>query len=319
MAFLWLPFVVAAHAVADDPERLSWLVSATLLFSFAHQPLTLWLVYGDASQRAARRRLALWAPLVALIAVSIGTSLRPEVVALIVGVWNVAHTLRQRYGVSRLYGRLAGIDCASDNRLLWSWLGLAVVVALVGTDLGESARRAGIGQRNTTAVDVLASADVLGAALLLFALTVAGLMTVTWVRAELGRTVHSPARIIYLGSTAVLFVILAVEPVVGFVGYVGAHAAEYFFVVRWRMRRAGEQSTAGDVVGALVRRVGAGGSIALYAAAVVAIIAGLHSLNGSEMAVTITLALGAIHLAFDSVIWRSPRPADARPRTALPR
>ena len=68
MAFLWVPFVVAAHAVADDPERLSWLVSATLLFSFAHQPLTLWLVYGDASQREARRRLVLWAPLVALVA-----------------------------------------------------------------------------------------------------------------------------------------------------------------------------------------------------------------------------------------------------------
>ena len=120
---------------------LRWLVSATLLFSFAHQPLTLWLVYGDASQRHARRRLVLWAPVVALLAVSVGMSVRPDLLALVAGVWNVAHTLRQRYGVSRLYGRLAGIDCPGDNRLLWSWLVLAVVVALTGTNLGAPRSR----------------------------------------------------------------------------------------------------------------------------------------------------------------------------------
>jgi hypothetical protein len=36
MALIWLPFALVAHAVASDPERLRWLVSATLLFSFAH-------------------------------------------------------------------------------------------------------------------------------------------------------------------------------------------------------------------------------------------------------------------------------------------
>lgn len=306
MAFLWLPFVVATQLVADDPDRLRWVVSATLLFSFAHQPLTLWLVYGDESQRRARRRLVVWAPFVALLAVSIGTSLRPDVVALVAGVWNVAHTLRQRYGVSRLYGRLAGIDCPGDNRLLWSWLALAVVAALAGTNLGDAARRAGIGQRNLTAIDVLASADVLGAVLLLSVLAIAVVVTATWVRTERRRPAHSPARFIYLGSTALLFVVLAVEPVAGFVGYVGAHAAEYLLVVRWRIRRAGEQAAAGDGVGALVRRVGTDGAIALYAVAVVALIAGLRNLNGSEVAVAITLTLGALHFVFDSVIWRSP-------------
>lgn len=136
MAFLWLPFVVATYAVADSPYQLRWLVSATLLFSFAHQPLTLWLVYGDAAQRQARPRLVAFAPVVALIAVSLATSIRPDVVALVAGVWNVADTLRQRYGVSRLYGRLAGIDCSQDNRLLWSWLAIAIVVALSSTNLG---------------------------------------------------------------------------------------------------------------------------------------------------------------------------------------
>lgn len=307
LAFLWVPFVVAALGVAHQPERLRWLVSATLLFSFAHQPLTLWLVYGDAAQRRPRRRLVVWAPVIAVLAVSVGTSLRPDVVALVAGLWNVAHTLRQRYGVSRLYGRLAGIDCSNDNKLLWSWLTLAAIAALAGANLGDSARQVGIGQRNTTAIDVLASADALGVVLFWAAGTAAVLVTVAWLRTELRRPAQNPARLVYLVSTALLLGILAVEPVAGFVGYVGAHAAEYVVVVRWRIRRAGDHQRRGDGVGQLVRRVGVNGSIALYVIAVVALIAGLRSLGGSQLAVTITLALGALHLFYDGLIWRSPR------------
>lgn len=307
MALLWVPFVAAAYLVADDQDSLRWLVSATLLFSFAHQPLTLWLVYGDSAQRTAHRRLVLWAPAVAVVAVSVGTSVRPDIVALIAGVWNVAHTLRQRYGVSRLYGRLAGIDCSGDNRLLWSWLALATVVAVTGTDLVDAARRAGLGRRNTTAVDVLASADTVGTALLLASLSVAVWVTATWLQDERRRTTHSLPRFAYLASTAVLFVVLAIEPVAGFVGYVGAHAAEYLLVVRWRIQRAGHQTRRGDGVGALVRRVGSNGTIALYAVLVLVLIAGLANLGGSRAALALTLTLGALHLAFDSVIWRSSK------------
>lgn len=317
MAFLWLPFVVAACAVADDPDRLRWLVSATLLFSFAHQPLTLWLVYGDAAQRRAHPRLVVLAPVVALIAVSVGTSIRPDVVALVAGTWNVAHTLRQRYGVSRLYGRLAGIDCSGDNRLLWTLLTVAVAAALAGTDLGEAASRAGIGSRNTTAIDALAAADVFGAVLLLSAAAVAVATTVAWVRMERRRPLHSRPRFIYLGSTAALFIVLAIEPVAGFVGYVGAHAAEYLMVVRWRIRRAGEKRVVGDGVGALVRRIGANGSIGVYALAVLAVIAVIGNLDGSQTAVRITLTLGALHLALDSVIWRSPRRPESLPEPQI--
>src|SRR5918994_5239547 len=165
VAFVWVPFALAAQAVADDPERLRWLVSATLVFSFAHQPLTLWLVYGDAEQRRSHASLFTWAPLVAVAVVGIGSSVRPELLVLVAGAWNVAHTLRQRYGLSRLYGRRSGIDCSADNRMLWSWLSVAVLVALARTDLGELARDVGLGARTTSAVDTLAAAHTLGAVL----------------------------------------------------------------------------------------------------------------------------------------------------------
>jgi hypothetical protein len=103
--------------------------------------------------------------------------------------------------------------------------------------------------------------------------------------------------------------VLAVEPVIGFVGYVGAHAAEYLLVVRWRIGRAAERATVGDRVGAVARRIGSDGTIALYAAAVVALIFGLRRFDGGDVAGAIALSLGGLHLLFDGFIWRSSRPA----------
>ncbi len=311
MALLWVPFAVAAHAVSTDPDRLRTVVAFTLLFSFAHQPLTLWLVYGDAAQRRSLASSVVWAPVVLVLAVAVGTSVRPEVVALVAGVWNVAHTLRQRYGLSRLYGRLSGIESGADNRLLWSWLALAVIVAFARTDVGATARAVGIGRRNTMAFDAVASADTVIAALLPVAIAVAFVTTVRWAHGELRRSTHSSPRLVYLASTAALLVVLAVDPVVGFVGYVGAHAAEYLLVVRWRVDRAAQRPLAGDRVGALARRVGSGGTLALYAVAVVALILGIRLLDRSPVVASIVLTLGALHLFFDGFIWRSPRLAAA--------
>ncbi|TMK84699.1 MAG: hypothetical protein E6G57_14735 [Actinobacteria bacterium] len=202
MALVWVPFAVAAHLAARDPEQLRWLVSATFLFSFAHQPLSLWLVYGDEGQRDAHRALFTWAPLVAVTAVAAGTAAQPAAIALAGGVWNLAHTLRQRYGLSRLYGRLRGFDCSSDNQLLWAWLSAAVVIGLARTDLAVLARQVGLDQRNTTAIDALASTRAAAAVFLPLAGAIAVALTLRSVRAECRRDIHSPARLMYLGSTA---------------------------------------------------------------------------------------------------------------------
>ena len=309
MALIWLPFAIGAHAVAGDPERLQWLVSATLLFSFAHQPLTLWLTYGDAGQRRLHSKLFWWAPLVLAALVGVGSAVQPEVVALVAGAWNVGHTIRQRYGISRLYGRLSGVDCASDNRLLWTWLSAAVVIALARTDLSETARDVGLGRRSATAFDVLGSARSIAVILLPVVIGVALFVTIRSIRDESRRQTHSVGRLVYLGSTAMLLAVLAVRPVVGFVAYVGAHAAEYLLVVRWRIGRAAHGARPGDRVGALARRVGTNGTMGVYAVAVVALILAVRVASGSDVVVVVVLTLGALHLFYDGFIWRSARPA----------
>ena len=225
----------------------------------------------------------IWAPVVLAVAIAVGTSVRPEVVALVAGVWNVAHTLRQRYGLCKLYGRLSGVDCGADNRLLWSWLTLAVIVAFARTDLvpprtlGHRApkhhggRRGRVGRHRDCCPTSIRGH---------FALVT----TARWARRELRRSTHSSPRLFYLASTAALLVVLAVDPVVGFVGYVGAHAAEYLLVVRWRVDRAAQRPLAGDHVGALARRVGSGGTLALYAVAVAALIVVIRVVDQSARA-----------------------------------
>jgi hypothetical protein len=97
------------------------------------------------------------------------------------------------------------------------------------------------------------------------------------------------------------------------IGYVGAHGAEYLLVVCWRMRRAGDKAAAGDAVGALVRRIGTNGSIA-YSFAMLALIAALHGLGGSQVAVARCSAPSvSVITASDGLILR--RTSDLLPIT----
>jgi hypothetical protein len=105
VAWCWVPFFLAGRAIESRPDALATLVVAVFILSFSHQPLTLTLVYGDPDQFRARRALFTWSPLVFLVAVVGGVALSVALVAVIAGLWNAEHTLMQRYGVTRIYGR----------------------------------------------------------------------------------------------------------------------------------------------------------------------------------------------------------------------
>ena len=51
------PIALLVWACEPYPEVVHWLVGVILLVSFAHQPITLGLVYGDPVQRTAHRRV----------------------------------------------------------------------------------------------------------------------------------------------------------------------------------------------------------------------------------------------------------------------
>ncbi|HEY4608127.1 MAG TPA: hypothetical protein VIH06_02965, partial [Ilumatobacteraceae bacterium] len=88
LGWCWLPIALIVHAAEANVSSVQSIVGVIFLISFAHQPLTLGLVYGDPAQRDAHRRLYRWAPWVAFSLIVIGLNVSLSLVALMAGLWN---------------------------------------------------------------------------------------------------------------------------------------------------------------------------------------------------------------------------------------
>ena len=96
--FLVVHALVLRHGVAND-HLLNDLFNGAFVLSLLHQPLTLALVYGDRNQFELRRRLFTWSPVVAIGLISVAVLLDLWIIIPVAAIWNVIHTLQQRYGV----------------------------------------------------------------------------------------------------------------------------------------------------------------------------------------------------------------------------
>ena len=137
LGWCWLPIAVAVHLLASHITLVQSIVGVIFLISFAHQPLTLALVYGDPVQRAAHRRLYLWAPAIAFVLIVVGINVSLTLVALVAVLWNAEHTLMQRYGVMRIYGRKAGDQHGRLEKpmlIVWLIAGISFIGAFTDLD-----------------------------------------------------------------------------------------------------------------------------------------------------------------------------------------
>ncbi|MEO7557000.1 MAG: hypothetical protein ABIV94_10415 [Acidimicrobiales bacterium] len=316
VAFAWVPFVFAARWAAGDTTALLLVINGTFLLSFLHQPLTLPLVYGDPGQRNAHRRLYTWSPLVFAAAIAFGLWVSLALVAVVAGLWNAEHTLMQRYGLTRIYGRKVGQgDGRLDKAMLVSWLVLALV--WVAAEPATPDRLVGLrlGQVNDDGVDRLLSLQPWAAALLVPVLVVAAVLALSWLHAEASRLRAgraNPAKWLYVASTAALFTVILVDPVAGFIGYVGAHSIEYFVIVHHAL---GSRFTdgSGGPLGRVVRAPrGRGRFLGWYVATFLAVVA-IEKAWGDQGVYGFTvLFLGGLHVFYDGFVWKLRRPAVAR-------
>lgn len=316
LALAWVPFAVAASVVADHPTTLRALAAATLTLSFAHQPLTLALVYGDRSQFASRARLFTLAPLVLLALVAVGQQVSLSLLAAVAGLWNAGHTLMQRYGVLRIYGRKTGdTDGRIERALLWSWLMLALAWGAADPATPRRLDQIGLGGTNRRGVEILSDLAPVARVIVPVAVVVALALLIVWASGQHRFADANRAAWPYLGSTAALFVVLLINPIAGFIGYVGAHAVEYFALVGLHLgdRYPDPRTDRGALVGRAVRaRSGPLGFLAGYAAAVALLIAVLEWQDGTRLSVLVVFTLGGMHLLYDSFIWKLRRPEVAR-------
>ena len=316
LAFCWVPFAVAAHRAVDDPSAIATVLTATFALSFAHQPLTLPIVYGDPEERAARRRLYTWCPVVFLAAAVGGLALSVATVAIVAGLWNVEHTLMQRFGITRIYGRKAGETDAAGARqeklLLISWLVFAATWAAAAEGTEASVRRLPLGEVNKEGLGILADLRTVAQWLVPAVALVAVALTVQWARAEARRWRDgggNPAKLLYLGATAALIGLMLVDPVAGFVGYIGAHAVEYFVIVHTSLANRWTVEGSGGAMGSLMRTPGGRGRfLAGYALAMVGLIVGLRAFGTPRLYLITVLTLGGLHVLYDGFVWKLRRP-----------
>lgn len=340
VALAWVPFVVVAHQLEADRRALGLFISATFLLSFAHQPLTLALVYGDREQFQLRRAIFTWSPVVFVVALVAAVQFDLVVVAVVAGLWNAEHTLMQRYGITRIYGRKAGQDDGRLERaMLFSWLALALVWVAGDPATPERVDRMGMAGTNRLAVDTLTAFRSAADGLRGVALVTVAAIALVWVWTEWRRgPAANPAKWLYVGATAALFVAILVDPIAGLMGYVGAHALEYFVVVHQSLGRRYGSATPEAALGSPPARGIAGcdpapvrpllgrivaaptgrlGFFAAYLAVVVGIVALLQWCGSYSVYFVVFFTLGGLHVFYDGFIWKLRRPAVAR-SLALP-
>jgi hypothetical protein len=311
LALCWIPFAVAVFAVQGHPHLLSWMLSAVLLLSLSHQPVTLALVYGDEARFRDHRRFYLLAPLAALGVVLFGLRVSLLLVALAAGLWNAEHTLMQRYGVTRMYGRKAGDEHGPlEKPMLFSWLGVAVVAAAANPRTPHYLAQVNLGAVNTSGITFLSRLRPEATVALVPAVGLALVLSLRWVRAEQG--IGNPAKWLYLGATALLVLVVCLDPVAGFAAYVGAHAVEYFVIVHGAAGRRAAHGE-GGVVGRLIRSpVGASGFVLVAAVGAVIPLTVLERWGSFTAATSVYLTVGALHILYDGLIWKQRTPAVAR-------
>jgi hypothetical protein len=310
VAFIWVPFAVAAYVALGMGPALLTVVGVAFLISFAHQPLTLALVYADPAQRAAHRRLYRLAPFAVVIAIAIGLRVSITLVAIVAALWNAEHTLMQRFGIMRMYGRKAGDDHGRvEKAMLMLWLAVTVVVVSITADLERLVIRIGMGTTNRRGVEVLASLRPVALVVLVPLVIVAAIVTRRWTQLEASLGWANTPKCIYAAATAALLLTIMVNPIAGFAGYVSGHALEYFIVVHRSLRRraaTGDTSPVARVARSSSRRA------ALYIAYAVVVgalmIVTSHLWGGQAYRLSLFF-FGALHILYDGFVWKLRRPA----------
>jgi len=309
LVWAWVPFALLGAFLAD---RVAAAVAVTYAFSYSHQLLTIPLVYGDGATFRSRRLVFTLAPVVVVVAVAVLWTEAFVALAIIGASWNVFHTLQQRYGLVRLYGRRVGQDRPGVERwLIFAGFATALTAAVASPRLGDqfSSGVLDLGEpgMNTWTAGLLADARPVGALLapVMLVLTIA--LGRRWWQQERVRP-QNRAKHWYLGSTMVMFAVAPFAPMAALLGFIGSHAAEYYVVVA-RSLRSRTAATPRSLLARVTAVLRPWPAVVLFGVGAVWLVYWSMTTSIGVAAFVVALSLSALHFLYDGIIWRVGRPA----------
>lgn len=348
LAFCWLPFYawvvfglgLGAEAWGLKPlsaqnahGALALATTVALGTTYVHRHYTLLLVYGDRTVFAARAKHYVAAPLVMLAFIAAARwgkqqtllefgpfSISSWNLIVVIGtLWNIWHTMQQRYGILRAYGGRcqAGLQSPDHARrdfwLLWSLIGIITVLVL------SLQRQTFALHRSTRFVDAQLGPFLDGSWFqLVLTLVCAGALAVTavWLRYELRAPLTLSERLprwLFLASTlALLAVFLWHGPIVGYLCFGVAHALEYLaFVHHFGEKKYAPGARRRGLMSVLFAKPLRSAPLLIGGFALVYLL--VRSYQGNDLYVVYYIATSFLHFLYDGWIWKVRKPEVAAP------
>lgn len=222
IALCWLPIFLVCHVLmaGNSAPAAGFLrdgVAVALLVSFLHQPLTFGLVYGDGNQFALHRRLFVWAPIVSVSVAVLAAAANLAIVVPVAAAWNLQHTLRQRYGLQRIYAGKSGYGSPRLDRA-FAYVAMAGALLAVAAMPGTAGliQRSGLDPMNAQGVHLLV--ELRPEALWLLAIAMVALAVVLGELVRQERAAGEKAnraKWIYQSSSLALVASIVIDPAVG--------------------------------------------------------------------------------------------------------
>jgi len=317
LSLCWVPLALAGHLSEGNPRALSLLVACVMFLSFAHQPLTLPFVYASPWRLSSHRRLFLLSPLFFIVVVSVFATVSPLVIAVVGGLWNAEHTLMQRYGIMRIYGRRLGDDQAKTEKMMvFIWFMLPLLFLVARNDATSTINKFGVVTVAGSAVKVLAGMSMEARIALPLVAVAACYLAIRWLAGEVRFGRHNPGKWLYVASTAGLFAVAMIDPIAGLVGFVGSHSIEYLVIVNRSI--AGEARHPGRLGDVARLPGGRTWFFVVYFAVIGITFALLYYVVPAFFFLMVALSVGALHFFYDSFIWKLRKPEVSASLTGAP-
>ncbi|MCI0454646.1 MAG: hypothetical protein L0Y68_06595 [Candidatus Dadabacteria bacterium] len=290
-------------------DHLSIIILSVLIVSYIHRHYTFALVYGDKEEFQKRKQIYIFLPIIAALATILSLYFDAFKVLLVAAVlWNMYHTITQKYGIARIYSRKAGYGEAwIDKGLIYSWFAF-LFFALVEREKDViSQYQAGSALLNYIGDNLsyftLASH---------FFLAIAIVFTLLFAYQEFkNRHQINIPKILFVISILLLYSIFFYSLIVGYIVFAFSHALEYIAFVNIFVNSKYKRKPDSTSVVALASRKQWIYS-SLFSLGIVAICLVGIKLNENAFEIYI-VGSSFLHFIYDGLIWKVRRPEVGKP------